>query len=107
MTESSPIVLKVPTALDHQLHCCRRMLVASSQNLALLSSRSHLMRSGFKDPSIMLYQNSEPDANLLEYSINQVGCRASAVHVAAACSMLLVKNHGRSGLITCKIVFAI
>mmetsp|Transcript_76337 Transcript_76337/g.181531 ORF Transcript_76337/g.181531 Transcript_76337/m.181531 type:complete len:632 (+) Transcript_76337:69-1964(+) len=35
--------------------------------------------SGFKDPSIMLYQNSEPDANLLEYSINQAKRSLSCV----------------------------
>jgi stress response protein SCP2 len=35
--------------------------------------------SGFANPSIMLYQNSQPDANLLEYSINQAEKSASCV----------------------------
>jgi len=35
--------------------------------------------SGFKDPSIMLYENSKPDANLLEYSINQAAQSVSSV----------------------------
>jgi stress response protein SCP2 len=35
--------------------------------------------SGFVNPSIMLYQNSQPDANLLEYSINQAEKSASCV----------------------------
>lgn len=35
--------------------------------------------SGFKDPSIMLFENSQPDANLLEYSINQAANSLSCV----------------------------
>lgn len=35
--------------------------------------------SGFLNPSIMLYQNSQPDANLLEYSINQAAKSVSCV----------------------------
>lgn len=35
--------------------------------------------SGFQNPSIMLYQNSQPDANLLEYSINQAAKSVSCV----------------------------
>jgi stress response protein SCP2 len=35
--------------------------------------------SEFTNPSIMLYQNSAPDANLLEYSINQAEKSASCV----------------------------
>merc|ERR1712187_209877 len=35
--------------------------------------------SGFKNPSIMLYDHSEPDANLLEYSIEQAGKSPSCV----------------------------
>lgn len=35
--------------------------------------------SGFKNPSIMLYDNGQPDANLLEYSINQAAKSVSCV----------------------------
>lgn len=35
--------------------------------------------SGFPNPSIMLYDHSEPDANLLEYSIEQAGHSPSCV----------------------------
>lgn len=35
--------------------------------------------SGFKHPSIMLYHNAQPDANLLEYSIGQAAQSASCV----------------------------
>mmetsp|Transcript_117800 Transcript_117800/g.293770 ORF Transcript_117800/g.293770 Transcript_117800/m.293770 type:complete len:592 (+) Transcript_117800:63-1838(+) len=35
--------------------------------------------SGFKDPSIMLYERSKPDTNLLEYSINQAAQSVSSV----------------------------
>lgn len=35
--------------------------------------------SGFKDPSIMLYSNKQPEANLLEYSINQAANSVSSV----------------------------
>jgi len=35
--------------------------------------------SGFKDPSIMLYENSKSDTNLLEYSINQAAQSVSSV----------------------------
>jgi stress response protein SCP2 len=35
--------------------------------------------SGFVNPSIMLYQNNQPDANMLEYSINQAAKSASSV----------------------------
>lgn len=35
--------------------------------------------SGFSNPSIMLYDHSEPDANLLEYSIGQAGKSPSCV----------------------------
>lgn len=35
--------------------------------------------SGFRNPSIMLYDHSEPDANLLEYSIGQAGKSPSCV----------------------------
>lgn len=35
--------------------------------------------SGFRNPSIMLYDHSEPDANLLEYSIGQAGQSPSCV----------------------------
>merc|ERR1711974_592646 len=33
----------------------------------------------FQNPSIMLYENSQPDANLLEYSINQAATSVSCV----------------------------
>jgi stress response protein SCP2 len=35
--------------------------------------------SGFKNPSIMLFDNNQPDANLLEYSINQAAKSLSCV----------------------------
>lgn len=35
--------------------------------------------SGFKNPSIMLYENVQPDANLLEYSIDQAAKSVSSV----------------------------
>jgi len=35
--------------------------------------------SGFKSPSIMLYENAQPDANLLEYSIEQAANSLSSV----------------------------
>jgi len=35
--------------------------------------------SGFHNPSIMLYQNREPESNLLEYSINQAANSVSCV----------------------------
>jgi len=35
--------------------------------------------SGFKNPSIMLYENAQPDANLLEYSIEQAANSMSSV----------------------------
>lgn len=35
--------------------------------------------SGFKNPSIMLYENAQPDANLLEYSIDQAAKSVSSV----------------------------
>jgi len=35
--------------------------------------------SGFKNPSIMLFDNNQPDANLLEYSINQAAKSVSCV----------------------------
>jgi len=35
--------------------------------------------SGFKNPSIMLYENAQPDANLLEYSIDQAEKSVSSV----------------------------
>jgi len=35
--------------------------------------------SGFKSPSIMLYENAMPDANLLEYSIGQAASSLSSV----------------------------
>jgi len=35
--------------------------------------------SGFKNPSIMLFDNNQPDANLLEYSINQAANSVSCV----------------------------
>lgn len=35
--------------------------------------------SGFKDPSIMLFDTNQPDANLLEYSINQAAKSLSCV----------------------------